>query len=206
MGGRAVLLLREGLLQPADLLLVLGRRAPPVVQLWAHAAQVGLQGGNLALTLRRGGLHGVPQDENLMADEQSVTKYTIRIQASRGWFDTSASLSWTTRTRARTLRWKCSTSSWAEYSSSLVVEMVFSRCSLKASMSACSFPSWAACTHTYKPGDKVAREEDLEHRLTIRWTVLAIACARPGLLTLQELNLFGRLLSLLRVAPLLVFE
>lgn len=33
------------------------------------------------------------------------------------------------------------TSSWAEYSSSLVVQMVLSLCSLRASMSACSFIS-----------------------------------------------------------------
>lgn len=76
LGGGAVvlLLLREGLLQPADLLLVLGGRAPPVVQLRAHAAQVGLQGGDLALALQRGGLHGVPQDKNLRAEAQSVIK------------------------------------------------------------------------------------------------------------------------------------
>lgn len=69
-GALLLLLLREGLLQPADLLLVLGCRAPPVVQLGAHAAEVGLQGGDLALPLQRGSLHGVPQDKDLKAEAQ----------------------------------------------------------------------------------------------------------------------------------------
>lgn len=69
LAGRVLLLLllSKGLLQPADLLLVLGRRAPPMLQLRAHAAQVRLQGGDLALTLGCGSLHGVSQDENLTA-------------------------------------------------------------------------------------------------------------------------------------------
>lgn len=65
-----LLLLCEGLLQPTDLLLVLGGRAPPVLQLGSHAAQIGLQGSDLTLPLRRGCLHGVPQNENLMARKE----------------------------------------------------------------------------------------------------------------------------------------
>lgn len=60
-----LLLLSEGVLQPADLLLVFGSRALPVLQLGAHSAQVRLQGGELALALSRGRLHGVSQDDDL---------------------------------------------------------------------------------------------------------------------------------------------
>lgn len=68
-----LLLLCEGLLQPTNLLLVFGGRAPPVLQLRPHAAQVGLQGRDLPLPLRCGCLHGVPQDKNLMAETQSIS-------------------------------------------------------------------------------------------------------------------------------------
>lgn len=79
LGGRALLLLLlcEGLLQPADLLLVLGGRVSPVLQLRSYAAKVGLQGSNLALTLQRGSLHGIPQDENLAAETQSVDRSVL---------------------------------------------------------------------------------------------------------------------------------
>lgn len=67
-----LLLLCEGLLQPADLLLILGSRAPPVLQLRSHTAQVLLQGGNVPLPFRRGCLHGMPQDENLTVETRYI--------------------------------------------------------------------------------------------------------------------------------------
>lgn len=76
LGGSVLLLLllREGLLQPADFLLVLCSRAPPVVQLGSDDAQVSLQGGYLLLILSGGRIHGMLQDKNLTFVLKSVSQ------------------------------------------------------------------------------------------------------------------------------------
>lgn len=90
--GLLLLLLREGLLQSTDLLLVLGGRVPPVLQLCAHTAQVGLQGSNLSLPLRCGCLHGVPQDEDLtekseesQGRENQLQSEKVRVTGESEW-------------------------------------------------------------------------------------------------------------------------